>query len=140
MHDRYLKRNIKFLSTRFYVLCSYEEASSIQKSINRLECAALCSSVSILSRIYRYIAARFKASIACESECALIIRLFCYICYYSIAGSRETCDIEGDDVTVDKIPNTRCFHCICKVNLVHQKMLIDVYIYIYSVCVYFYLL
>ncbi|KAL6448316.1 hypothetical protein ACFW04_000340 [Cataglyphis niger] len=32
----------------------------------------------------------------------------------SIRGSRETCDIEGDDVTLDKIPNTRCFHCICK--------------------------
>ncbi|XP_057336136.1 BMP-binding endothelial regulator protein isoform X1 [Microplitis mediator] len=32
----------------------------------------------------------------------------------SIIGSRETCDIEGEDFTVDKIPNTRCFSCICK--------------------------
>ncbi|XP_032689367.1 BMP-binding endothelial regulator protein-like [Odontomachus brunneus] len=32
----------------------------------------------------------------------------------SIIGSRETCDIEGEDFTVDKIPNTRCFNCICK--------------------------
>ncbi|XP_015182767.1 PREDICTED: BMP-binding endothelial regulator protein isoform X1 [Polistes dominula] len=32
----------------------------------------------------------------------------------SIKGSRETCDIEGEDFTVDKIPNTRCFTCICK--------------------------
>ena len=33
-----------------------------------------------------------------------------------LAGSRETCDIEGEDFTVDKIPNTRCFNCLCKVN------------------------
>ncbi|XP_011501241.1 PREDICTED: BMP-binding endothelial regulator protein [Ceratosolen solmsi marchali] len=32
----------------------------------------------------------------------------------SIKGSRETCDIEGEDFTVDKIPNTKCFNCICK--------------------------
>ncbi|KAK9297425.1 hypothetical protein QLX08_008855 [Tetragonisca angustula] len=32
----------------------------------------------------------------------------------SIIGSRETCDIEGEDFTVDKIPNTRCFNCLCK--------------------------
>ncbi|XP_043270107.1 BMP-binding endothelial regulator protein isoform X2 [Venturia canescens] len=32
----------------------------------------------------------------------------------SIIGSRETCDIEGEDFTVDKIPDTRCFTCICK--------------------------
>ena len=33
-----------------------------------------------------------------------------------LPGSRETCDIEGEDFTVDKIPNTRCFNCLCKVN------------------------
>ncbi|XP_031771923.1 uncharacterized protein LOC116414278, partial [Apis florea] len=32
----------------------------------------------------------------------------------SIIGSRETCDVEGEDFTVDKIPNTRCFNCLCK--------------------------
>lgn len=32
----------------------------------------------------------------------------------SIIGSRETCDVEGEDFTVDKIPNTKCFNCICK--------------------------
>ncbi|XP_011862460.1 PREDICTED: BMP-binding endothelial regulator protein isoform X1 [Vollenhovia emeryi] len=32
----------------------------------------------------------------------------------SIIGSRETCDIEGEDITVDKILNTSCFRCICK--------------------------
>ncbi|GAB1861165.1 BMP-binding endothelial regulator protein [Camponotus japonicus] len=31
----------------------------------------------------------------------------------SIIGSRETCDTEGEDVTV-KIVNTKCFRCICK--------------------------
>lgn len=34
-------------------------------------------------------------------------------------GSRETCDIEGEDFTVDKIPNTRCFNCICKVIIIN---------------------
>ncbi|XP_014213427.1 BMP-binding endothelial regulator protein [Copidosoma floridanum] len=32
----------------------------------------------------------------------------------SIKGSRETCEVEGEDFTVDKIPNTKCFNCICK--------------------------
>lgn len=32
----------------------------------------------------------------------------------SIIGSRETCEVEGEDFTVDKIPNTRCFNCLCK--------------------------
>ncbi|XP_060816792.1 BMP-binding endothelial regulator protein isoform X2 [Bombus pascuorum] len=31
-----------------------------------------------------------------------------------VSRSRETCDIEGEDFTVDKIPNTRCFNCLCK--------------------------
>ena len=32
-----------------------------------------------------------------------------------LPGSRETCEVEGEDFTVDKIPNTRCFNCLCKV-------------------------
>ncbi|KAJ8675657.1 hypothetical protein QAD02_011443 [Eretmocerus hayati] len=32
----------------------------------------------------------------------------------SIKGIRESCDTEGEDFTVDKIPNTKCFTCICK--------------------------
>ncbi|RLU25530.1 hypothetical protein DMN91_001686 [Ooceraea biroi] len=32
----------------------------------------------------------------------------------SIVGRRETCDLEGEDVTVDKILNTSCYRCICK--------------------------
>ncbi|XP_020711309.2 BMP-binding endothelial regulator protein [Athalia rosae] len=32
----------------------------------------------------------------------------------SIIGTRQTCDVEGEEVTVDKIPNSKCFSCICK--------------------------
>lgn len=32
----------------------------------------------------------------------------------SIKGTRQTCDVEGEEVTVDKIPNSKCFSCICK--------------------------
>ncbi|XP_058789395.1 protein PTHB1-like isoform X2 [Phymastichus coffea] len=38
----------------------------------------------------------------------------CGVATESIKGSRETCDVEGEDFTVDKIPNTKCFNCICK--------------------------
>ncbi|XP_018406071.1 PREDICTED: LOW QUALITY PROTEIN: BMP-binding endothelial regulator protein-like [Cyphomyrmex costatus] len=34
--------------------------------------------------------------------------------FASHSRSRETCDIEGEDITVDKILNTSCFRCICK--------------------------
>ncbi|XP_046485972.1 BMP-binding endothelial regulator protein isoform X1 [Neodiprion pinetum] len=32
----------------------------------------------------------------------------------SIKGTRQTCDVEGEEFTVDKIPNSKCFACICK--------------------------
>ncbi|XP_034945608.1 BMP-binding endothelial regulator protein isoform X2 [Chelonus insularis] len=44
----------------------------------------------------------------------LLIIQQCQCISESIIGSRETCEIEGEDFTVDKIPNTRCFSCICK--------------------------
>lgn len=38
----------------------------------------------------------------------------------SITGSRETCDAEGEDVTLDKLVNTTCYRCLCKVNKSHE--------------------
>lgn len=38
-----------------------------------------------------------------------------------LPGSRETCEVEGEDFTVDKIPNTRCFNCLCKVKKKEKK-------------------
>lgn len=39
-----------------------------------------------------------------------------------LPGSRETCEVEGEDFTVDKIPNTRCFNCLCKVKKKGKKI------------------
>ncbi|PBC32458.1 Kielin/chordin protein [Apis cerana cerana] len=41
-------------------------------------------------------------------------RIIIVIATSVLPGSRETCDVEGEDFTVDKIPNTRCFNCLCK--------------------------
>lgn len=43
-----------------------------------------------------------------------VAHLACTATSETIRGSRETCDVEGDDITVDKILNTSCFRCICK--------------------------
>lgn len=48
-------------------------------------------------------------------------RIIIVIATSVLPGSRETCDVEGEDFTVDKIPNTRCFNCLCKVKKKKEK-------------------
>lgn len=48
-------------------------------------------------------------------------RIIIVIATSVLPGSRETCDVEGEDFTVDKIPNTRCFNCLCKVKKKKKK-------------------
>lgn len=38
----------------------------------------------------------------------------CCNAFEGLVGTRQSCDEEGATVTIDKIPNTKCFNCTCK--------------------------